>query len=180
MTCSTCGNVLAPGVHFCPRCGTQVAFQSVPSAASAPPLPIWPYNRVSRNLQILGTMWLVFAALRTCTGLMGLLFFHGFLGSHFGRGDFNFGWSPFGNMWLASLWPMVLFSLAISIGCTVLTGYALLTRQPWGRVLGIIFGVLALIHIPLGTALGVYTLWVLCPRLSGDEYASLAYAQHGS
>ncbi len=124
-------------------------------------------------------MWLVYAALRTCTGLMALLFFHGFLGSHFGHGDFNLGWSPFGTMWLASLWPMALFSLAVSIGCTVLTGYALLTRQPWGRVLGIIFGILALIHIPLGTALGVYTLWVLGPRFSGDEYASLAYAQHG-
>jgi ABC-type glycerol-3-phosphate transport system permease component len=74
---------------------------------------------------------------------------------------------------------MAFFSLAVSVGCTVLTGYALITRQAWGRVVGIIFGILALFHLPLGTALGIYTLWVLAPRLSGDEYASVAYAQHG-
>jgi ABC-type glycerol-3-phosphate transport system permease component len=139
---------------------------------------VFPYDRVSRNIQILGALWLVFAGLRAVTGLFGVLFLHGLFGSHFGHSDFNLGWSPFGSMWLASLWPIALFSLIISVGCAVLTGYALLTRQPWGRVLAIVFGILALIHLPLGTALGIYTLWVLAPRLSGDEYASLAYAQH--
>ena len=89
------------------------------------------------------------------------------------------GWSPFGRMWLDGLWPMASFSLMVNVGCILLTGYALLTRQPWGRVLAIIFGVIALIHFPLGTALGIYTLWVLAPRTSGDQYAAaLAYAQH--
>jgi ABC-type glycerol-3-phosphate transport system permease component len=83
-------------------------------------------------------------------------------------------------MWLDSLWPMALFSIMMSVGCTVLTGYALLTRQPWGRVLAIIFAIFALIHFPLGTALGIYTLWVLAPRYSGDEYTALAYRQHGA
>jgi hypothetical protein len=81
-------------------------------------------------------------------------------------------------MWLASLWPMALFSLLTSVCCILLTGYALLTRQPWGRIFGIVFGILALIHLPLGTALGIYTLWVLAPGISGDEYAALADAQH--
>ena len=159
------------------RC--PAAVPPAPTTAYAPAPTVWPYNRVARNIQILGAMWLVYAALRFCTGLMGMMFLHGFLGSHFGHGDFNLGWSPFGSMWLASLWPMAIFSLVVSVGCTVLTGYALITRQPWGRVLGIIFGILALVHIPLGTALGIYTLWVLAPRVSGEEYASLAYAQHG-
>jgi hypothetical protein len=75
---------------------------------------------------------------------------------------------------------MALFSLMVSVGCVVLTGWALLTRQPWGRIFAIVFGVIALIHFPLGTALGIYTLWVLAPRLSGDQYAAIAYAQHGA
>jgi ABC-type glycerol-3-phosphate transport system permease component len=112
--------------------------------------------------------------------LVGVLFLHGLFGSHFGHSDFNLGWSPFGRVWMDSLWPMALFSLIVSVGCIVLTGYALLTRQPWGRVLAIIFGVIALIHFPLGTAVGTYTLWVLAPRLSGDQYAALAYAQRGA
>ena len=179
MTCSTCGNVMSPDVRFCPRCGTQAAFQAVPNAVYGAQTMFRPYDRVARNIQTLGTMWLVYAALRFFMGLLGMLFLHGILGSHFGHSDFNLGWSPFGAMWLASLWPMAFFSLAVSVGCTVLTGYALITRQAWGRVVGIIFGILALFHLPLGTALGIYTLWVLAPRLSGDEYASVAYAQHG-
>jgi ABC-type glycerol-3-phosphate transport system permease component len=137
-----------------------------------------PYDRVSRNLQTMGTLWLIYAGLRALAGLVGVLFLHGIFGSHFGHSNFNLGWSPFGYMWLGNLWPIALFSLLGSVGCTVLTGYALLTCQPWGRVLAIVFGIFALIHFPLGTALGIYTLWVLAPRFSGDEYADLAYAQH--
>jgi hypothetical protein len=136
------------------------------------------YDRVTRNIQGLGILWLVYAGLRIFSGLFGVLILHGLFGHHFGNSDFNLGWSPFGSMWLASLWPMALFSLLTSVCCILLTGYALLTRQPWGRVFAIIFGILALIHLPLGTALGIYTLWVLAPSLSGHEYAALADAQH--
>ncbi len=135
-------------------------------------------NRVSSNIQVLGTLWLVYAGLRVFSGLFGVMILHGLFGRHFGNSDFNLGWSPFGTMWLASLWPMALFSLVTSVCCILLTGYALLTRQPWGRVLAIVFGILALIHLPLGTALGVYTLWVLAPGASANEYGALAYAQH--
>jgi hypothetical protein len=136
------------------------------------------YDRVSRNIHGLGILWLVYAGLRIFSGLFGVLFLHGLFGRHFGNTDFNLGWSPFGSMWLASLWPMALFSLLTSVCCILLTGYALLTRQPWGRIFAIVFGILALIHLPLGTALGIYTLWVLAPGISGYEYAALADAQH--
>ena len=46
-------------------------------------------------------------------------------------------------------------------------------RQPWARIVAIILGVLALFHFPLGTALGVYTLWVLLADEHGDEYRYL-------
>jgi hypothetical protein len=178
MTCSTCGNALSPDTRFCPRCGTQTLFQPQPGPAYAQPPIVLPYNRVSRNIHVLGALWLVYAGLRAFSGLFGVLILHGLFGSHFGNSDFNLGWNPWGSMWLASLWPMALFSLMTSVCCIILTGYALLTRQPWGRVLAIVFGILAMIHLPLGTALGIYTLWVLAPGLSGDEYAALAYAQH--
>lgn len=178
MTCSTCGNALATDARFCPRCGTQTPPQPPPAYPSAP--YGLPYDRVSRNLQALGTLWLIYAAIRVFAGLIGVLVLHGLFGSHFGHSNFSLGWSPFGRIWLESLWPMALFYIMVSVGVTVLTGYALLTRQPWGRILAIVFGVIALIHFPLGTALGIYTLWVLAPRLSGDQYAAVAYAQHGA
>jgi ABC-type glycerol-3-phosphate transport system permease component len=180
MICSTCGNSLAQDARFCPRCGSPTTVQA-PVAAAHASVPILPaYDRVSRNLHTLGTLWLVYAGLRAIMGLVGVLFLHGLFGSHFGHSDFNLGWSPFGRMWLDSLWPIALFSIMISVGCTILTGYALLTRQPWGRVLAIVFAIFALIHFPLGTALGIYTLWVLGPRYSGDQYAALAYRHHGT
>ncbi len=176
MNCPACGNTLSPDARFCPRCGHQTLSQP----GSANPQAAMPYNRVSRNIQGLGVLWLVYAGMRAFSGVFGVLILHGLFGRHFGNSDFNLGWSPFGSMWLASLWPMALFSLLTSVCCILLTGYALVTRQPWGRVLAIVFGILALIHLPLGAALGIYTLWVLAPGASGDEYAALAYAQHRS
>jgi hypothetical protein len=43
----------------------------------------------------------------------------------------------------------------------IIGGIWLLKRRPWARILVIVVGVLALIDIPLGTALGAYTLWGL-------------------
>ena len=43
----------------------------------------------------------------------------------------------------------------------LLAGWGLLRRKSWARVLTIILGVLNLLSFPIGTIVGVYTLWVL-------------------
>lgn len=43
----------------------------------------------------------------------------------------------------------------------VLAGYGLLRHRPWARVLAIVVGVLGLVNIPVGTAIGIYALLVL-------------------
>ena len=43
----------------------------------------------------------------------------------------------------------------------IIAGIGLLKMKSWARILAIIVGCLNLLHIPFGTALGVYTLWVL-------------------
>lgn len=130
-------------------------------------------TRVSRHIQTLGMLWLIYAAVRFVTKLAGLFFLHGFFGHHEAN-HWIFGGGPFSNDWMAALWPIALTSLVVSVALCVLTGYALITRAPWGRVFGIIFGILALFHPFLGTALGIYTLWVLAPSASGVEYAALS------
>jgi hypothetical protein len=40
-------------------------------------------------------------------------------------------------------------------------GIGLLKMQPWARIVAIIVGALHILSFPFGTALGVYTLWVL-------------------
>jgi hypothetical protein len=59
---------------------------------------------------------------------------------------------------LASL--LALFMLIYSAPA-IIGGIGLLKRRPWSRVLLMIASVLALIKVPFGTALGIYTIWVL-------------------
>jgi hypothetical protein len=40
----------------------------------------------------------------------------------------------------------------------------------------IVVGIVALLHPPFGTALGIYTLWVLLTDQGGVEYDRLAHA----
>ena len=70
--------------------------------------------------------------------------------------------------------PVVALVTVVAAGLAFLVGYSLLTRRPWGRVVGIIVAILSLIKFPFGTALGIYTLWVLAPGLSGMEYEAIA------
>ena len=40
-------------------------------------------------------------------------------------------------------------------------GWALLAGKSWGRILVLVLGFIHLIDIPIGTALGIYTIWAL-------------------
>lgn len=46
----------------------------------------------------------------------------------------------------------------------LIAGYGLLRRRPWARILGIVVGFLSLLNVPLGTIIGLYTLFVLMQR----------------
>ena len=60
-----------------------------------------------------------------------------------------------------------LLAVAISTLITVLSlpslimGLGLLKYRNWARILGIVISVLNLLNFPIGTAIGVYGLWVL-------------------
>jgi hypothetical protein len=43
----------------------------------------------------------------------------------------------------------------------IIAGFGLLRFRPWARILGIVLSALDLPGVPIGTALGVYGLWVL-------------------
>jgi hypothetical protein len=43
----------------------------------------------------------------------------------------------------------------------MIAGLGLLKMRPWARIVAIVVGVLHILSFPFGTALGIYTLWVL-------------------
>lgn len=43
----------------------------------------------------------------------------------------------------------------------VIAGFGLLSFQPWARILTIVLSALNLLNVPIGTALGAYSLWVM-------------------
>ncbi len=52
------------------------------------------------------------------------------------------------------------FFILISIP-GLIGGIFLLKRRPWARILVIILAVIDLFNVPLGTAFGIYAIWVL-------------------
>ena len=58
----------------------------------------------------------------------------------------------------------------------IIAGWGLMERRPWARTLAIVLGFFALLHIGIGTVLGIYTLWVLLPAESAQEYQRTARA----
>ncbi len=53
----------------------------------------------------------------------------------------------------------IFFAVFIAIP-GLIAGIGLLTRQPWALVLALIVGCLGIFSFPLGTALGIYSIWI--------------------
>ena len=62
---------------------------------------------------------------------------------------------------------VVIFAIA---AFHLIAGWGLLRRMPWARIVTIILGVLSLLKFPIGTALGIYTLWVLLSKDGAAEF----------
>jgi hypothetical protein len=111
----------------------------------------------------LGICWVAYGILRVCLGV-ALIFFTPtatvMFGALLGRVP-----DPFS---LMSAFHLIYgFWIALSIACGVLGllgGLALMASAPAGRWLLVFASLLALSEIPIGIALGVYTLALLLPH----------------
>ncbi len=170
MTCTQCGCEQVQGAQFCRQCGVPLRA----AAPVGPPYPtyaqpaFYPPSRVRQNLMPLGIMWCLFGAYRILAVVIAGVMMHTFIND----GMFG-GMPPFVRDMIHAMLPVVLLMTIVLGGAAILTGYALLTRRPWARVLGIVMSILSLIKIPFGTALGIYTLWVLAPQASGNEWEQM-------
>ncbi len=56
----------------------------------------------------------------------------------------------------------------------LIAGIGLLQHKAWARILALVLGILNLLSIPVGTLLGIYTLWVLLDDNSTQVFAATA------
>ena len=156
MFCNRCGATLQPQQTVCPACGQA---QAPPPAAS----------KLATHVRLLGIFWIIIGAL-FALGALFLLAGGTMAGAFMHQPDMP----PEARVMMPMImWGMGIF-VAILTAISFLAGYGLLKRRPWARVLAIVLGFLALLHIPLGTALGIYTLIVLLPASAGQEYEQIA------
>ncbi len=76
---------------------------------------------------------------------------------------------PEGNF-LRPLFTVIGLFLLCKGGLSFLAGVGLLTKQAWARILALVVGCVSLLNVPLGTALGIYTIWVLLGENGEEEY----------
>lgn len=182
MVCQACGSAVEQGGKFCPHCGAPIVAAAPPPGPppqytaypAYAPIPYIP--RVQRHVQTLGMLWCIYALYRIVSGMFGLFIFRAVTWNHRWNPDWPLNrWGDWGHGWM----HLVPFIIAMTITASLFglfVGYSLLTRQTWGRILAIVAGVLVLFKPLLGTALGIYTLWVMAPSASGMEYDSMVDA----
>ena len=110
------------------------------------------------HVKVLGVLQLVFGGFSLLLALgsgMGLSFLSAMVGGS-GDPDSATGSAVLGFVAIAFT---VFFGLVGAVG--VACGIGLLTFKSWARILGIIASALSLFNMPIGTALGIYGLWVL-------------------
>ena len=177
MYCSGCGQALVAGQGFCPRCGQGCGQASgMPVGPGASGLPVsnmygpFPLGLVERRINTLAVVWLVYAGLIAVTGFVGLAFAQAFI-MHmrpWQHGMWHVWEGPFmPGFFLRFAW----IAVGVRLGLALTAGYGLMQKTQWGRWVAIVAGILALIHLPLGTIVGVWTLVVLlsAPTVGGYE-----------
>ena len=160
MFCDGCGTAVQPGQGFCSRCGKQIVG---PVTAMQPRR-----SRVQEHVRLLGILWLAISALNAMGGVAVYIVANTIFapGNELGAPGF-----------LHPLLSVVSIFILAKAALGFLAGWGLSQREPWARMLVLVLAFISLFNVPFGTAVGVYSLWVLLPGDSEQEYEALAAAR---
>src|ERR1700726_2273474 len=186
MFCDQCGAQLQVGQQSCGRCGKTVLG-----------LIELRRSRVREHVRLVGILWMAASGLHAGGGGALIVVAPGILGMGYSAphavggvalivvAQVIFGHAfhisngvppPEVSVWLRPLLTVIGWLLLAKSAAGFFAGWGLLQREDWARTIALVVGFVALLNPPLGTALGIYTLWVLLPRQSDDEYKALAQA----
>lgn len=107
---------------------------------------------MKKHITLLGAMYIGFHIIWIFTGI---IIYTALTGSGILSGDEE------AMMILSFIGTVLSFYLFLIALPGIIGGIALIKMKSWGRIVVLILGFLNLLNIPIGTALGVYTIWVL-------------------
>jgi hypothetical protein len=165
MFCDQCGAQLQAGDARCGRCG-KIVLGLVELRRS----------RVRDHVRLVGILWMAYSALHVVAGVAVLIVAQVIFGRVNGVIHIPNGPPPEVTVWLRPLISVIGWLILAKAAAGFFAGWGLLQREEWARVVALVVGFIALLNVPIGTALGIYTLWVLLPTQSDDEYKALARA----
>jgi len=164
MFCDGCGTAVQPGQSFCSRCGKQI----VGPVSMMHPVP----GRVQEHVRLLGILWLAFSAFNTI-GAAILYVLANTLFAHLHEP----GAPEAPTAFLRPLLSVVAILLLAKAAIGFYAGWGLLQHERSARIVTLVLAFISMfVNIPFGTALGIYTMWVLLPRDSEREYEALVGA----
>jgi len=163
MFCDGCGTAVQPGQAFCSNCGKQI----VGAIAAVAPFR----GRVQSHAHLLAVLWFAYSALIALAGLcmfiLGTTLFPHLREMNKVPPDVPIGF-------LNALFSTIGLLILAKAACGFIAGWGLTKYDSWARILALVLAFLSLFNLPFGTAIGVYTLWVLLPAQSQQEYEALA------
>ncbi len=108
---------------------------------------------MEQNIKLIGILWIVMGGLSLLFGFLGFLLLFGisFI-PDMGRE------APF---ILRTVGSVAVFFFALFGLPKIIVGIGLLKKKEWGRILTLIVSFISLLNIPLGTALGIYSIIIL-------------------
>jgi hypothetical protein len=118
-------------------------------------------NAMVTHVKVLAIIHIIFGILGILIGVAAFAFFGGIAGLISMDADPD---AAIAVPLVGSLGGIVLFVLLIFSAPSIIAGAGLLSFRPWARILMLVISVLDLVNIPVGTALGVYGMWVLLSK----------------
>ncbi len=123
---------------------------------------------MEKHVTVLGILYIAFSTLGL---LLAIIIFTAVVGGGLISGDSQ------AMAITAVVGPAVALFFVLLSAPGLIGGIYLLKHRPWSRILVLILGFINLIEIPIGTALGIYTIWVLFKDESVQLFTASAATQ---
>ena len=112
------------------------------------------------HVRILAILNIVMGSIGLLIGI-GLLFMFGGIGILAGVANSGDPEAALALPIMGGIGGLIFLVVLIFSAPQIIGGIGLLKMQPWARILVIVLSAVGLLSVPIGTALGIYGLWVL-------------------